>query len=453
MRRRFNMVMYPLHRIIGLANSTPKVRFKIFNKEWSYSTFGDEYIFKRTNSFSRDCLNYKNGALKNIHYGDIHTKFSKYFEVTKEDVPYIDENVNLKGIIEDHFCKEGDLVLADASEDYADLGSTIEMIDISNQNIVAGLHTYLARRKNDDTIYKGFACYLMQSFRIRKQIMILGQGTKVYGISKGSLSKIILHLPSLSEQQKIADFLSSVDKKIEQLTRKKELLEKYKTGMMQKLFPKAGEQHPELRFKDENGQDFPDWEIRTLGKLGEFKTSSVDKKITDGETRVYLVNYMNVYRHEIITSENKNLLMEVSAKDTQIQNLNLLKGDILFTPSSETPEDIGHSVVIKEDLSGTLFSYHLMRFRPRVKLGLTYSHYFCNTPNVLRQISGYATGSTRFTISVGSFSKVKVSLPCYSEQQKIADFLSAIDDKITKVEGKLTKAQTFKKGLLQQMFV
>ena len=103
--------------------------------------------FLREQIVFEGCLNYKNGALKNIHYGDIHTKFSKYFEVTKEDIPYIDENVNLKGIIEDHFCKEGDLVLADASEDYADLGSTIEMIDISNQNIVAGLCLSCSKKK------------------------------------------------------------------------------------------------------------------------------------------------------------------------------------------------------------------------------------------------------------------------------------------------------------------
>ena len=162
---------------------------------------------------------------------------------------------------------------------------------------------------------------------------------------------------------------------------------------------------------------------------------------------------MNVYRHENINNLTRENLQIVTARENQIKTSNLKKGDILFTPSSETPTDIGHSVVIFEDLENTLFSYHLMRFRPNIKLDLLYSHYFCNIPSVLKQLSSFATGSTRFTISVGNFSKVKVQLPSFEEQLKIANFLSSIDKSIENIGNQIEQSQEWKKGLLQKMFV
>jgi len=259
--------------------------------------------------------------------------------------------------------------------------------------------------------------------------------------------RIKFTVPTLPEQQKIASFLSAVDEKIQQLTRKKELLEQYKKGVMQQLFS------CKLRFKDENGKAYPKWEEKKLGEIGNFQTSSVDKLSVEGEKEVYLVNYMNVYRHELLNKKTIHNLQIVTAKENQIDSSNLKKGDILFTPSSETPSDIGHSVVIFEDLPNCVYSYHLMRFRPYAKLDILYSHYFCNVPDVLRQLTKLSTGSTRFTISVKSFSSVEVDLPSFEEQQKIANFLSAIDTKIESVATQIEKTQTFKKGLLQQMFV
>ena len=154
-----------------------------------------------------------------------------------------------------------------------------------------------------------------------------------------------------------------------------------------------------------------------------------------------------------LVSPQLNVQNQVSAKENQIVSSNLKKGDILFTPSSETPTDIGHSVVIFEDIKDAVYSYHLIRFRPKIKLDLMFSHYFCNTSEVLRQLSRFSTGSTRFTISIGNFSKVKVYYPCFEEQTKIANFLSDLDTKIEALHTKIENSKTFKKGLLQQMFV
>lgn len=254
-------------------------------------------------------------------------------------------------------------------------------------------------------------------------------------------------IPSYAEQTKIALFLTAVNDKLQQLKKKKELLEQYKKGVMQQIFSQ------ELRFKNDKGKNYPDWETKTLGEIGEFQTSSVDKLSVDGEKEVFLVNYMNVYKHESINNKTIKNLQIVTAKDSQILSNNLKKGDILFTPSSETPSDIGHSVVIFEDLNNCVYSYHLMRFRPKIKIDILYSHYFCNNQDVLNQLSKLATGSTRFTISVKSFSSIIVNLPCLEEQNKIATFLSSIDDKINAVNQQIVKSQVWKNGLLQKMFV
>jgi len=255
-------------------------------------------------------------------------------------------------------------------------------------------------------------------------------------------------LPQKEEQQKIAEFLTSVDERIELQDKKVKLLEKYKKGIMQKIFSQV------VRFKDVNGRNYSDWQEKKLGELGEFKTSSVDKLIRKGEKKVYLVNYMNVYRHEEISLRTHQSLNEVTANNTQIHTSNLKSGDILFTPSSEIPSDIGHSVVITEDLPNTLFSYHLVRFRPKVNIDVSFSHFFCNIPYILKQIARRSQGSTRFTITVGEFSKVIVNLPTsISEQQKIADFLTSIDSKLELEKNKLNQVKQFKKALLQRMFV
>jgi type I restriction enzyme S subunit len=129
-------------------------------------------------------------------------------------------------------------------------------------------------------------------------------------------------------------------------------------------------------------------------------------------------------------------------------------GDILFTPSSETPTDIGHSVVVKEDMHDTVYSYHLVRFRPSSLIDVNYSNYFCNDEKILKQLASYAQGATRFTISLESFKKIKVAIPAsIEEQQKIAGFLTDVDDKVSQEESMLKNAKQYKKALLQRMFV
>ena len=221
---------------------------KIFNQEirfkddegrgfskWEKNKFSQIYSFIVTNSFSRDNLNYEDGQVKNIHYGDIHTKFNTLFDITKEDVPFINPDISIKRISSDNYCKTSDIVFADASEDLADVGKSIELVNLNNEKILSGLHTILAR-PDLTKIASGFGGYLMKSIDVRKQIMKVAQGSKVTSISSTRLCDIELNIPCPTEQIKIANFMSAIDDKINQTQKQIEKVGLWKKGLLQQMF-------------------------------------------------------------------------------------------------------------------------------------------------------------------------------------------------------------------------
>jgi len=224
---------------LTIDNFRTKLTFSDVDEGWVTTRLGDVVSFKVTNSFSRDKMNYKSGNVKNIHYGDIHTKFQTLFDIEKENVPFINPNIDIQKIKEDSYCQEGDLILADASEDLADVGKSIEIINLNNKELVSGLHTILAR-PNKGLFPKGFIGYLFKSDFIRKQIQKESQGTKVLSISATRLQNLIIHYPlSIIHSNKIASCLSAVDELITAQGEKIEQLKQHKKGLMQGLFPKS----------------------------------------------------------------------------------------------------------------------------------------------------------------------------------------------------------------------
>lgn len=203
--------------------------------DWEEKKFKEIYSFYSTNSFSRDKLNYESGEVRNVHYGDIHTKFSTLFDINDELVPYINKEVDLSKIKKDSYLKLGDLLIADASEDYNDIGKTIEVVNLNDEKVISGLHTFHAR-PNKHKMALGFSGYLLQSWMIRKQVMKIAQGTKVLGISTGRLAEIKFFIPSYEEQSQIAHFLSAIDRKIAVVQTQIVQSQTFKKGLLQQLF-------------------------------------------------------------------------------------------------------------------------------------------------------------------------------------------------------------------------
>ncbi|MCL6284271.1 type I restriction-modification system subunit M [Ruegeria sp. 2012CJ41-6] len=182
--------------------------------DWKPVLFGSLFTWVRTNSLPREKLSADpEGEVQNIHYGDIHTKFRANFKQGDEEVPFIIGS-STEDFRPEDFCLKGDVVIADASEDHADIGKAIEIIEPDETPLVAGLHTYIAR-PNTTELVVGFPGYLLRSAEARRQIMRVAQGISVLGISKGNLEKISLLLPHVDEQKRIAEFLSCIDTKID----------------------------------------------------------------------------------------------------------------------------------------------------------------------------------------------------------------------------------------------
>lgn len=416
----------------------PTLRFPEFTGEWGKMKFGDIYSYRSTNSFSRDNLNYENGQVKNIHYGDIHTKFNLLFDITKEFVPFVNNEISLDKLPKDNYCKEGDLIIADASEDYADIGKCIEIVNLNNEKIVAGLHTIHARPEIDKISF-GYSGYMMKSEKVRTQIMTFAQGTKVLSISMGRLSDMKLILPTLAEQTKIANFLTAVDKKIGALENQITLQEQYKRGILQKIFAR------EITFKDDSGNNFPEWKERKLSTiLLEHKT------ISTGKEEVHSVSV-----HKGIINQVDHL-GRVYAADN-VSNYNLVKpGDIVYTksPTGDFPWGIiKQSKLDKDVIVSPLYGV----FTPETySLGVILDAYFTSKVNTTNYLASIVQKGAKNTINITNttFLSKSLILPVSKdEQKKIADFLLALDTKISVIRKQVEIAKEWKKGLLQQMFV
>lgn len=421
----------------------PKLRFPEFEGVWEKKKLGQIYKFKVTNSFSRADLNYENGFIKNIHYGDIHTQFATLFDIVKEAVPFVNQEINTDRIEEENYCQVGDLIFADASEDYNDIGKCIEIVNLNNEKVLSGLHTLLARPEKSK-MASGFAGHLMKSHNVKLQIQREAQGTKVLSITSGRLSQVDLVYPSLSEQQKIASFFTAIDQKISQLKRKKTLLEQYKKGVMQKIFSQ------EIRFKDDNGQEFPKWEEKKLGNIGKTYNGLIGKSKDDfGHGKPY-IQYKQVFDDSRIDITRFDF---VRIRDGEKQ-CRVKYGDVFFTTSSETPDEVGTSSVLLDEVGEVYLNSFCFGYRssPKVLIPM-FSRYLFRNELLRKEINKLSQGSTRYNMSKNELMKTVIELPLFQEQTKIANFLSAIDNKISQTQKQIEKAEVWKKGLMQQMFV
>lgn len=399
----------------------PKLRFPQFKDEWFAYKMGEIFTFKVTNSFSRDNLNYEEGTVKNIHYGDIHTKFQTLFDITKESVPFINPDISIERISKDNYCQVGDFILADASEDLNDVGKCIELIYLNDEKLLSGLHTILARPK-PKTLFLGFGGYLLKSINVRCQIQKEAQGSKITSISATRLSNISLNIPSKEEQQKIASFLSAIDERLQVLKKKKSLLVQYKKGVMQKIFLQ------ELRFKDENGNQFPEWETKKLGKVCEIKKGKQLNKEELTEKGLYPclnggINFSG-YTEKFNSNENTITISEGGNSC----------GYINFMTTKFWLGGHCYKIIIINEINQKYFFQLLKFYEPKI-MNLRVGS---GLPNIQQK------DLRNFEFAICN---------CLAEQTKIANFLSAIDDKISLVAKALETTQQYKKGLLQQMFV
>jgi type I restriction enzyme, S subunit len=292
---------------------------------------------------------------------------------------------------------------------------------------------------------KTFLCEFLSLDKTQSLILKLAGTSTIPDLNHGDFYKIKIYLPALEEQTKIADFLMAVDEKITQLTQKCELLTRYKKGVMQQIFSQ------ELRFKDDDGQDYPNWIDKSLSNLGSSFNGLTGKSGDDFGTGMPYITYKQIFDNSFIDTSKFSL---VQVSDNEKQN-KVKYGDVFFTTSSETPEEVGFCSVLLSHVNDVYLNSFCFGFRIKSFEALepNFARYLFKSPSFRRDVIKLAQGSTRYNISKTNFMEIVIQLPCVQEQLKIAKFLTALDDKLTHTQNQLTAVKQYKQGLLQQMFV
>ncbi len=207
------------------------------------------------------------------------------------------------------------------------------------------------------------------------------------------------------------------------------------------------------RYKDSGVEwigEIPEhWELRKIKHIGMLSAGGVNKKIEEGEELFKSVHYMDVYRNSGKAIGNDDDYLVVSATQSQAKNCTLRKGDVLFTSSSETPDDIGHAVVISEDLEQTLYGYHLIRLRLDRDIPADYSYrkYMFNNHYIRSYFSSRTQGITRYGLKYDDYKEAVVFIPPISEQKTIANFL---DQKTAVIDGLIADKEKLIELLLEK---
>ncbi len=416
--------------------AAPKLRFKEFNDNWlkvDIQSLVDEKIIDKP---------------MDGNHGEIHPTSADYVEdgipfVMATDVidgkVYLDKSKKIKKSQADGlrkgFSLEGDILLTHK----ATIGNVAKVPELKTPYIMLTPQVTYYRVLNKDKLNQDFIKSTFEAPVFQNALLALCTGaTRLYiGISEQR--KLPFSYPSKKEQTKIASFLLAVDEKISQLTQKHELLSQYKQGMMQKLFSQ------EIRFKADDGSEFGEWEEKPLNEIaskrsGKNKDGSISEVLTNSATQG-IIKQSDYFEREIVTESNLN--------GYYIVNLD----DFVYNPRISVHAPVGPIKRNKKCLGVMSPLYTVFTV---VEGNLAYLEYFFDSNFWHDYVKGVANSGARhdrMNITNKDFFDMPILYPCLEEQTKIANFLSAIDQKIEVVSQQIEQAKQWKKGLLQQMFV
>jgi type I restriction enzyme S subunit len=303
----------------------------------------------------------------------------------------------------------------------------------NNEKVMLGKSVgYFNFKENSNYYY-----HVLKSPKIQRFFISELTGSTIKNLSLKTLRETNIPFPSVKEQQKIASFLTSVDTKIQQLTTKKQYLENYKKGVMQQLFSQ------QLRFKNDDGTDFPDWEEKKLEEfISNFIVPMRDKpKDLNGEIPWCRIEDFD---GKYLSKSKSN--QGVSIETIKEMNLKVYPVNTLLVSCSA---NLGFCAIVKKELITNQTFIGLVP--DNEKIDIDYLYHIMKLSS--RKLNVLSSGTTISYLSRKQFENFKIDYPNIKEQQKIANYLSAIDKKITNVQTQIDKTQTFKKGLLQQMFI
>jgi type I restriction enzyme S subunit len=402
----------------------PKLRFKEFDGDWQKTTIGAKSEI--VTSGSRDWAQY---------YSDSGDKFIRMTNLVRNGINLdlsdlrfvqlpVGSNEGKRTSLE-----KGDILISITAE-LGKLGWIPEGLGTAYIN----QHTALVRMKN--TLDSKFVAYALSTEKYNNKLNSLNDSGAKAGLNLGSIRSFELTIPSKPEQTQIASFLSAVDEKISQLTKKHELLSQYKQGMMQKLFSQ------QIRFKADDGSEFGEWESKTLGDVADIvgggTPSTNNEEYWNGNVAWLTPSEIN----KKFIGRSKRTISEFGVQKSSAKKLPI--GTVLFTSRATIGE-----VAISTAQVTTNQGFQSFIVNSKILNEFLYYWIVKNKQQFIER----ASGSTFLEISKSKIQPMKILLPCIEEQTKIASFLSAIDQKIEVVAQQIEQAKQWKKGLLQNMFI
>ena len=400
--------------------SVPKLRFKEFDGDWNLSSLANISSIITGNTPSTSNREYYDGEFLFVSPVDIQE--NRYIEKTKT-------TLTANGFSKCRHIPENSVL-------FVCIGSTIgkvaqnKVICATNQQINAVIPQ---KGYSSDFLY-------LQLERLAPNIKLNAGVQAVPLINKTEFGKTLLNTPTFIEQTKIASFLSAMDEKVSQLTQKHELLSQYKQGMMQKLFSQ------QIRFKADDGSEFGAW------KHCKLKDVLISYRLGGNYSNAEMVTSYPLIKMGNLGRGSINLdKIEYIPEDQIIDPEDLIKKNDLFFNTRNTLDLVGKVALWRGELPIAYYNSNLLRLDFENNI---FMNYLFNEQKTLEKLKAIASGTTSVAaIYTKDLLKINLEIPCLEEQNKIASFLSSIDQKIEVVAQQIEQAKTWKKGLLQQMFV
>ena len=396
----------------------PALRFKDDRgeeyPEWTKDSLGNIANFRKGKGISKgDVVN--DGNVRCIRYGELYTHYGA-------TVSRVLSRTNLP-IDQLEFGLINDVLIPASGETALDIAT---VTCLTTENVALGGDINIVRSDQNGIF---LAYYLISK---KKDIARLAQGISVIHLYSTQLKTIVLNIPSKPEQQKIADFLSSTDTRIEQLKKKKTLFEQFKKGLLQKLFSQK------IRFRDDQGKEYPEWEEKRLrvifserNETGDSDTEMLSVTIANGVVRAQDLDRRDT------SPADKSKYKKVVIGDIPYNSMRMWQGASGVSCFNGIVSPAYTVIVPKDGQVSEFWGYYFKLIK------------------VLHVFQRHSQGLTSDTwnLKFPALSRIKFLVSIEEEQQKIADFLSSIDRKIELLNEQIDKTKDFKRGLLQQMFV
>lgn len=408
-------------------NNVPKLRFSGFHGPWRTVRLGDH------TSKVGSGVTPKGGAESYVEQGVplLRSQNVKDSYLDLSDVVFIDDDT--------HESMAGSAVLP------LDVLLNITGASIGRSCVVpksvsgANVNQHVCIIRPTEVIRPHFLQTWLASSRGQKQIFQAQAGGGREGLNFENIRRFNISIPTVEEQEKVSLILSAVDHKIAQLERKKMLLEAYKKGCLDKLF--SGE----IRFKDDSGDDFPDWETRKLEDLAQRKTeknsSMKHARVLTNSAAQGVIDQGDFFDHDVANSDNLDGYYVVD------------EGDFVYNPRISNLAPVGP--IKRNNLGIGVMSPLYSVFRFAEKETDFWAHYYSSSVwhRYMKKVANYGARHDRMAISIGDFMAMPLPYPSFEERLKITTFLNVLDSRLASARDAHTHAVEFKKGLLQQMFV